>query len=78
MAATQEQREAAFFCPLGEDVLLLRRMTGNEALGRRFEYNLDLVSEDPNIRLEDLLGQNCSVRLDRPSYRATSRRAEPC
>ncbi|MFO6217808.1 hypothetical protein ACLBVF_34650, partial [Pseudomonas aeruginosa] len=43
-------------CPLGPDVLLLQRMEGREELGRLFAYELHLVSENPNLPLEQLLG----------------------
>ena len=63
MAATQEQRELAFFSPLGEDVLLFHRMVGTEGLSQLFEYEVELQSEDHNIQPEDVLGQNVCVRL---------------
>jgi len=63
MARTQEFRQLAVATPLGDDVLLLRKMTGREELGRLFEYELDLVSEDHDIRLEDIVGQNVTVRV---------------
>ncbi|MFO6011366.1 hypothetical protein, partial [Pseudomonas aeruginosa] len=44
-------------CPLGPDVLLLQRMEGREELGRLFAYELHLVSENPNLPLEQLLGK---------------------
>ena len=66
MAVTQQEREVAVKTPLGEDKLLLRSMVGTEVLGRPFEYNLELLSEDPDIKLEDLLGQGVTVRLDLP------------
>lgn len=63
MPRLQETREIEVATPLGDDVLLFQRMTATEQLGRLFEYQLDLVSSDPNIKLEDMLGQNVSVRL---------------
>jgi type VI secretion system secreted protein VgrG len=38
-------------------------MTGREALGEPFDYAVDLVSDDPNIKLTDLLGQPMIVHL---------------
>ncbi|MCU0934927.1 MAG: type VI secretion system tip protein VgrG [Gammaproteobacteria bacterium] len=61
---TQRHRGVAVTTPLGEDVLLLRRMTGSETLSRPFELTLSLYSERVNLRFEDILGQSVTVRLD--------------
>ncbi len=50
--------------PLGPTALVFRSMQGVEALGRPFEYVIDLVSDDPNIELTDLLGQTMAVHLE--------------
>jgi len=63
MPRTQEFRQLAVATPLGEDVLLLRRFRGGEPLGRLFEYELDLISERGEIRLEDVVGHNVTVRV---------------
>ncbi|MHC4742285.1 MAG: type VI secretion system Vgr family protein [Planctomycetota bacterium] len=64
MAITQKHRELAIGTPLGADVLLLAAMSGSEQLGRPFEFQLELVSEDPQIKFEDIIGQNVTVRLE--------------
>jgi len=64
MADTQEHRQIAVATPLGDDVLLLTRMLGGEQLGRPFEFELELASEDAQIRFEDVIGQNVTVRLE--------------
>jgi len=61
---TQKNRELAIETPLGEDALLLIRMSGTERLGRLFEYNLELASENPQIKAEDIVGKNVTIRLD--------------
>ena len=66
MAEMQAKRAVEIFTPLGDDVLLFHRMTATEALGRLFQFELDLLSKDPNIKFEDLLGQNVAVRLELP------------
>ena len=66
MAVTQTERQIAVSSPLGEDVLLFHRMTGNEQLGRLFEFQLDLLSTDEQIAIEDILAQNMTIRLDLP------------
>jgi len=63
MSATQQNREIEITTPLGKDVLLLRGMTMTEELGRLFKIDLELNS-GKNIKFEDLLGQNVSIRLN--------------
>ena len=53
MSLTQQSREAAIGTPLGENVLLLRSMSGSEQLGRPFEYTVNLLSEDELIEMVD-------------------------
>jgi type VI secretion system secreted protein VgrG len=66
MAKTQQHRQAAVGTPLGKDVLLLVKMSGGERLGRPFEFQLDLASENPQIKFTDIVGQKVTVRLERP------------
>jgi type VI secretion system secreted protein VgrG len=66
MLPTQKKREIAVSSPLGEDVLLFRRMTATEQLGRLSEFNLDLLSENAQIKMEDILGKTMTVRLQLP------------
>src|ERR1051326_6746426 len=63
MNLTQATRQIAIETPLGEDVLLLRSFQGQEALSKLFTFDLDLVSEDPSIQYEDIVGQVVTVRL---------------
>ena len=67
MPRSQANRTIAVGTPLGDDVLLLRTMTGHEQLGRMFQYELDLASEDPNIDVNKVLGDNMTVRLEMAS-----------
>jgi type VI secretion system secreted protein VgrG len=64
MAITQKNREIGIETPLGEDVLLLASMSGTEQLGRPFEFELELASEDHQIKSADIVGQNVTVRLE--------------
>ena len=66
MAQMQTARPVEIITPLGDDVLLFHRMTATEELGRLFQFELDLLSMDPNIKFEDLLGQNVTIRLELP------------
>jgi type VI secretion system secreted protein VgrG len=66
MGQIQAARPVEIITPLGDDVLLFHRMTATEELGRLFQLELDLLSKNPNIKFEDLLGQNVTVRLNLP------------
>jgi type VI secretion system secreted protein VgrG len=66
MTALQTSRHIAITTPLGEDVLLLQRMTGTEELGRMFCFEVDLLSRDPNIKFEKILGQKVTIRINLP------------
>jgi|HubBroStandDraft_6_1064221.scaffolds.fasta_scaffold10929_5 type VI secretion system secreted protein VgrG len=63
MTLTQATRQITIDTPLGEDVLLLRSFQGQEAISRLFSFDLDLVSEDPSINYEDIVGQAVTVSL---------------
>lgn len=64
MPITQEHRLIAVSTPLGDDELVIRRMTGHEQMSQLFEYDLELYSEDLEINYEDLLGGNATVRVE--------------
>jgi type VI secretion system secreted protein VgrG len=50
--------------PLGEGVLVIHKFEGRERLGRLFEFELELRSENEAIPLKDLLGKNVTVELE--------------
>jgi type VI secretion system secreted protein VgrG len=50
--------------PIGGHDMYLLSMTGDEELGRLFEYDLELLSPDPAIPLADVLAQNVTVTLE--------------
>src|SRR6185503_21363765 len=58
--------------PLGEGVLLLRKMSGHEELWRLPEFQLEFVSKRGDIRPEEILGKNITWLLhkadDEPRY----------
>jgi type VI secretion system secreted protein VgrG len=60
---TQAGRVAGIATPLGEDELVLQSLHGEEQLGRPFRYELELLSENSQINLADLVGQNVTVWL---------------
>lgn len=66
VGATQANRAIAVTTPLGDDVLLFHSMSVSEQLARLFQFDLDLLSADPEIKLADILGQNVTIRYQRP------------
>ncbi len=63
MSRTQDNREVGVSCLLGNNVLLLSRFRGTEALGRPFEYDLELLSEDFQVDFDRVLGQPMVLRM---------------
>ena len=68
---TQKHRPVGVATPLGEDVLVFGRMTARERLGRLFQFDLELLSENYEIEPKDVLGQTMGVRLELPGERGT-------
>ena len=65
--AIQTHRAIAVGTPLGEDVLLLRSFRYTEQLGRPFTMFLDMLSETHQVAFDDIVGQNVTVRIQKPS-----------
>jgi len=63
MGATQADRPISVNTVLGPDALLLASMSGEEQLGRPFEYELALLSERIDIKPSALLGTPATVAL---------------
>jgi type VI secretion system secreted protein VgrG len=56
-------RDTVVTGPLPEGVLLLETFQGKEALGAPFSYNVTLLSEDPAIASDVVLGQPITIRI---------------
>jgi type VI secretion system secreted protein VgrG len=71
MPLTQKTRSLNLTSPLGEDVLLLTRFTGQESMSRLFSYQLDMISENNAVTAADIVGSNVtfSVKLQDDSRR---------
>jgi type VI secretion system secreted protein VgrG len=52
--------------PLGKDVLLFHHMSAREELSRLSEYRLDMLSDKGDIKLDDILGKNVTVKAELP------------
>jgi type VI secretion system secreted protein VgrG len=57
-------RTARVFTTAGDGVLLFMSMTGTEALGRPFQYDLELLAAHEQLALVDLLGQPMTIQLE--------------
>ena len=67
MAHTQDDRHIAITTPLGKDVLLLKRVSGYEAMSRPFSYELELLSEkNPAIDFNDIVGKSVTIKVKHP------------
>ena len=72
MALTQEHRRLAISSPLGEDVLLFRRMTVSENLGELFSCDLEIAIETHHeCRIASATSDACRER-DNASYADSS------
>ena len=49
--------------PLEEGTLLLTSMTGTEAMSRLFQFQVEMLSDDPMIDHQKMLGQNVTVNV---------------
>jgi len=56
-------RDTSITGPLPEGALLLESLTGREALGVPYLFSLVLLSEDPNIDADAVLGQPLAVGI---------------
>ena len=66
MPITQAKRQIQVFTSLPVDKLVFYRMEANESLGRLFQFELALLSEDESIKIDDLLSQKMTVQVDLP------------
>src|SRR6266852_75380 len=60
---SQENRIIAVQTPLGDNVLLLQKLTGVEGISRLFTFSLDMLSENPNIGFTDIVGQRVTITI---------------
>jgi type VI secretion system secreted protein VgrG len=63
---TQKERFLSVETPLGPNKLLLRSFTGHEGVSQLFHFQLDLLSENPAIDFDAVLGQNITFATALP------------
>lgn len=56
----EENRYLYIKCALGPNELLWESFTGTEGISQLFSFQLELLSENPRIRFEDILGREIS------------------
>ncbi len=66
MAATSKNRMLAVGTALGGDVLLLRHFSYSDQLGRLFQMELELESDNPELDFNTIVGTNATVRVQLP------------
>ena len=64
MALKQENRPLGIKTALDMDVLALRSFSVQEQLGRMFQIEAELLSEDGEIDLDKVVGKNATIRLE--------------
>src|SRR4051794_9790000 len=60
---SQDDRIAALTTPLGDDVLVVARFDAGEGLSELFEYRIEALSQQPDIDLDSLIGQHCTLKF---------------
>ncbi|HWV99917.1 MAG TPA: type VI secretion system tip protein VgrG [Candidatus Acidoferrum sp.] len=66
MPVTQKSRLLAIGTVLEDDKLVLERFSLTEQLGRLFQIEVELGSEDPAIKFDEVVGTNATIRLELP------------
>src|SRR5579862_3738819 len=61
---TQDKRPLRVYTPLGNNVLLLEEIEGEESISSPFEYRLQMVSQNDAISADDLIRQPVHVEID--------------
>jgi type VI secretion system secreted protein VgrG len=62
-ATSQYDRLLTIETPLGKDVLLVRTFNATEAISSLFHFQLDLVSENPSLPLDGIIGKPVTITL---------------
>ena len=60
---TQDDRLLKVTTPLGDDVLLLDHLSGNEAVSVPFRFDLRCFSEQPDLHLKAMMAQGVTVEM---------------
>lgn len=66
---TDQNRICQVTSPLGPDMLLLQRMTGEEAISRPFRFECDFLSERDDIAFTDIVGKPVTIAMEQPDQK---------
>jgi len=61
---TQDNRYLSVATPLDDDALILTGIRGTESLSDLFRYELEMVSEDPEIDFSQIIGQTVTAKIE--------------
>ncbi len=61
---TQDNLSLSVSTPLGPDVLILKRVHGEEAISRLFQFTLTMVSEEPSLDFSKIVGKTATVTVE--------------
>ncbi len=65
MPIKQQNRRIQVTTPFGEDVLLLTKVRGSEAISNLFRFDLEMISEQrTSLAFDKILGQPVSVKIE--------------
>jgi len=60
---TQKDKSISVSSPLGDDVLLLQSISGSEHISRPFNFQLEMLSGNANIKPADIVGKKVDVKI---------------
>src|ERR1700682_2473306 len=60
---TQKDRALSIDTPLGADALLIRSVSGQEAVSQLFHFQLELLSEDDAISFDGIVGKSVTLHV---------------
>ena len=60
----QDNRAVKVYTPLPDNTLLFSSMTGSERISTLFDYRLELITENVEVDLDKILGEDITVQLD--------------
>lgn len=66
---SQDNRLLSIESPLGKDELLLVSCNGSEYISDIFEYQLDLLSNNLEIKPQDIVGKQVTIKINTPEIR---------
>lgn len=66
---SQDNRLLSIESPLGKDELLLVSCSGSEYISDIFEYQLDLLSSNLDIKPQDIVGKQVTIKINTPEVR---------